>query len=293
MQFAICVWNFEPTQKTVDDWHAQQVTALEPGATFLTTHSEAEIIALGRMCHDAGIRIYACHPPFGGQVDLSQLDETERQKAIPAMVDSLRRARLLGAECAVIHPSGGLIAPEERRARLAQLMRSLEALTPAAQEIGIRLAIENMLPDHLGDHSAEIWHLAEQFDLGICFDTGHAHVTAEGVLPAFRALRKRIIAFHLQDNDRNADRHIQPPYGTIDWPPLVQELRSDNLDFPWSVETSPWNGAGYRLMLAEMKALFTHGLLTVPLGERMVRVVCERCKHYLFGPPDAPQCGCS
>ncbi len=293
MQFAICVWDFEPTQKTVDDWHFQGVEALEPGATFLTTHSEAELERFGQMCRDAGIRIYACHPPFGGDHDLSQIDEAARQKAVLAMVDSLHRAALVGAECAVIHPSSGHIAPQERGGRRSQLERSLEALTPAARQIGVRLALENMLPRQLCDHSAELWALAERFDIGVCFDVGHAHVTEEGMMPAFEAVRERIINFHLQDNDRNADRHIQPPYGTIDWPPLIQEMVGGRFDFPWSVETSPWDGAGYHLMLDEMAALFTRGLLLVPLGERMVNVVCAQCGRYMFGTLDDPQCGCT
>lgn len=293
MQFAICVWDFEPTQKTVDDWHFQGVEALEPGATFLTTHSEAEIERLGQMCRDANIRIYACHPPFGGEVDLSQLDEAARLKAIPAMVDSLRRTALVGADCAVIHPSGGYIAPEERMRRLDQLTRSLEALVSAARQIGVRLALENMLPRHLCDHGAELLALAKRFDIGVCFDAGHAHVTDEGMMPTFEAIRERIITFHLQDNDRNADRHIQPPYGTIDWPPLIQEMIDGPFDFPWSVETAPWDGASYHLMLDEMEALFTRGLLTVPLGERMVHVVCAQCGRYLFGTLDDLQCGCT
>ena len=293
MQFAICIWDFEPAQKTIDDWRAQGVTALEPGAVFLTTHSKAEIAAVGRMCRDAGIRIYACHPPFGGEYDLSLLDEEARHKAVSTITASLRYAAMLGAECAVIHPASGRMPPQERAARTSQLMRSLEALLPVAQENGVRLALENMLPHHLGDHSADLWSLAEQFDTGICLDVGHAHITEEGLMPTLAALRERIITFHLQDNDHNADRHIQPPYGTIDWPPLVRELTTGPFDFPWSVETAPWDGASYRLLLDEMEALFTRGLLTIPLGGSMVNVVCEQCGRYAFGTLDDWSCGCT
>lgn len=295
MQFSICLWDFDPSAKAVDALRADGVTALELGASFLTKHDEAAIQAVGQWCRAAGIRLYACHPPFGGEYDLSLLDEDARQKAVSGMVPALVRAALMGAECAVIHPSSGSVPPEELERRQGQLERSLEVLLRAAEKLNVRLALENMLPGHIGCDSAIIRQIVEAADspfLGVCFDVGHAHLNPGGVLGAFEKLREQIITLHLQDNDGNADRHLQPPYGTVDWAALVPRLIDGRFDFPWSVETAPWNGAGWPLMLREMTALFSVGLLTVSLDGTPVRVICQQCGRYCFGTPQNWSCAC-
>ena len=297
MQFAICEWDFGPAAETIDNWAASGVTAVEPGAVFLTKRTEVETKTAKSLCQAAGIRIYACHAPFGGDYDLSLLDNKARSGAIEAHRQALERAALLGAECIVVHPSGGGISESELPSRQAHLIASLETLIKDAERTGVRLALENMLPNHVGCESKVIRQIVDQFDsplLRVCLDTGHAHLNPEGLLNAFHTLRDRTITFHLQDNDGNSDRHLQPPYGTIHWPALVHEMVSADFDFPWSIETPPWNHAGWQVMLDEMKALFTQGLLTVPLfGDTMVNVLCEQCGRYCFGTLDDWTCACN
>jgi sugar phosphate isomerase/epimerase len=295
MKFAICLWNFEPTEETIDALRVSGVTALEPGAVFLTHYDQATIEAVGGWCRAAGIDVYVCHAPFGGANDLSLLDEDARRQAVANAKESLARVAWMGAKCVVIHPSGGDMETEKRERHGEQLMRSLDSLVKTAENIGIRLALENMLPHHLGDTCAEILEIVGHFNspwLGICFDTGHAHLSPDGVIGMFQGLRDRIIAFHLQDNDGNHDRHLQPPYGTIDWAVFTRELQGNGFDFPWSIETPPWNGGGWDVMLREVAALFSTGLLAVPLGDTKIHVVCQQCGRYCFGTPENWFCGC-
>lgn len=294
-EFAVCVWNLAPTKVTVTSLQSFGVTALEPGAPFLTGNDEETISAVGAWCQSAGIRVYVCHTPFGGEYDLSLADEEARQQAVAAVAQSIVRAALVGAECAVIHPSSGGITPETRDHRYAQLARSLEDLLGTAERTGVRLALENMLPDHLGDTSNEVLDLVERLDshwLGVCLDTGHAHLNPEGVINAFQTLKERIITFHLQDNDRNHDRHLQPPYGTIDWDRFAQVCRTEDFAFPWSVEAGAWNGAGWDVLLREMDGLFAGKWMTVSWQGRSVRILCERCGRYGFGTSEQWTCGC-
>jgi sugar phosphate isomerase/epimerase len=295
MRFAVCLWDFEPEASLVGSLRASGVTALEPGADFLTRHDDAAIEAVGGWCRSAGIDIHACHAPFGGENDLSLLDEGARQQAVARVEQALARAASMGAACVVVHPSSGGISDEDRAERRAQLVRSLASLIGASQRIGIRLALENMLPHHIGDTGAEIMAIVNRFDspqLGVCLDVGHAHLNPEGVMGAFRVLRERIITFHLQDNDGNNDRHLQPPYGTIDWAAFARACRPQEFQFPWSVEAPTWKGADWSVMLREMQALFSEGLLAVPLGDVEVNAICRRCGRYVFGTAEASFCGC-
>ena len=197
-------------------------------------------------------------------------------------------------ECLVIHP-GRRCPEDEIPERTDRLYTSLEALVPAAQKAGVRLALENMLPAHVGSTSAGVRRIVDDFDspsLGICFDTGHAHVNGEPVVDAWETMRDRIISFHLADNDGHKDQHSQPPYGTIGWEDFGRACQTVGYAFPATVEAPPWDRASSGMLLREVQALFAGQWPTFRLGGREARAICPRCGHYLFGPADAPFCAC-
>jgi sugar phosphate isomerase/epimerase len=294
MEFALGIWFLDPSDQAIAALAAMGVTAIEFGPSFLLESEEAAIESAAGRYRAAGIRFYSCHAPFGDEEELSRLDESGRVKALDTHLCSLSRAALAGVECMVIHP-GRRCPEDEIPARRERLYASLEALVPAAQKAGVRLALENMLPAHVGSESADVRRIVDDFDspwLGVCFDTGHAHVNEEGVGVAFETLRDRIIAFHLADNDGHKDQHSQPPYGSIDWRALVPALRAMDVQHPVTVEAPPWGRASSGTLLHEMQALFAGELLTLTVGDRTVRAICDRCRHYVYGTPQAPSCAC-
>ena len=294
MEFAVGIWNPDPSDGAIDALRAEGITAIEFGPPFLLQEDKGALISAAERYHAAGIRFYACHSPFDEEADLSQTDEEARQNALAIQMRALAHAALAGAECMVIHPSRRC-PDKEVPQRTDRLYASLETLLRAAQETGVRLALENMLPAHVGSQSADVRTIVGEFDspyLGVCFDTGHAHVNEEGVHAAFEALRDRIIAFHLADNDGHKDQHSQPPYGTIDWSAFVPAFRAMDFAHPATVEAPPWGRASSGVLLREVEALFAGEWPTFRLGGREVRAICHRCGHYLFGPLDAPFCAC-
>ena len=294
MRFAICQWYPDLSYEAIESMRADGVTALEPGPSFLLDRDDATLKAEARRLQDAGIRVYSYHAPFHGSCDLSGLDDGERTTGVATLVTVLRRAATAGVECLVIHPSRRVL-PEERSQRWRQLYASLETLVLEAESVGVRLALENMLPGYLGAEATSIRRVVDDFDspfLGVCFDTGHAHLNEGGVPEAFAILRERIINFHLQDNDGNSDRHLQPPYGTIDWEALAPQVRSLEFAYPAAVEAAPWNEATWGMLLREVHTLFTQGRLTLRLGNSLVRVICKQCGRYRMGTPEEWYCGC-
>jgi sugar phosphate isomerase/epimerase len=294
-QFAISQWTPDISAEAIESLQEQGVCALEPGPSFLFDHDEGTIREAATRYRSAGICLYSCHAPFGGDNDLSLLEEEKRQKALEKHVTALKRAALAGVSCLVIHPSGGLGKPEERPQRREQLYRSLETLIEAARAAWVQLALENMLPGHVGCESTVIQRIVEHFDspfLGVCFDTGHAHLNPEGVDAAFANLKERTITFHLQDNDGNRDVHLQPPYGTIPWASFARAFNAQDFLHPAAVEAGPWNGASWGTLLREIGALFSEGVVTLALGAQEVEVICTRCGRYGFGTPERWSCGC-
>ena len=295
MQFAICHWKQDLTDEHVTTLVADGVKVIEVGAPLLM--ADAKVVeAAGKRCREAGIQVYSTHAPFGGESNLSATDEEKWQKAIDNHEKALAAAAILGARCMVIHPGAGNVTESENEERLIeQLLRALDRLLKRAEGHGIRLALENMLPAHLGDRSEVILRAVEHFSspyLGVCFDIGHARLTDEGDVATFLALRKWIITFHLQDTDGTHDCHIQPPYGVVNWEEFIPAFKAFEWPFPIVVETQPWGGARWKVLLREMEALFSVGLLTVPLGDTNVHPRCARCGHYCFGTVDDWFCAC-
>ncbi len=295
MQFAICHWKEDLTDEQAAELAVDGVTAVEIGSPVLMA-GEERVAAVAERCRAAGIRIYSTHAPFGGESNLSALDDEKWHKALVNHEQALAATAVLGGECMVIHPGSGRLSKEESEEKLlARLMRALDHLLRIAQERGIRLALENMLPAYLGDRSEVILRVVDHFSspfLGVCFDIGHARLTDEGDVPTFLALRERVIAFHLQDTDGTHDCHVQPPYGVVHWEEFIPRFKDFDWPFPVVVETQPWGGARYSVLLREMDALFTVGRLTVSLGNTSVYPVCARCGHYCFGTTEEWQCAC-
>jgi sugar phosphate isomerase/epimerase len=296
MDFVTCLWDIPYTApETIARLAFGGVSAIEPEPDFLFENDDAALAEAGIRFTEAGIRVYSCHAPFGTRDDLSDADPASRAGTLNRHRIAIERTAEAGGSVLVIHPSTK-IPEKDRPLRREMLNRSLETLIPAAEKAGLVLALENMLKGQLCDRSHELLEIIEYFDspvLGACFDTGHFHVTGEGVADAFAVLSERIIHFHLQDNDTSRDLHLQPPYGTIDWHSFIDAVKQKQYDFPFTVEAFPWNGGTWKDLLREIRALFDTGILTIQLDGREVRMMCRKCGRYCFGTADNWFCGCS
>ena len=194
----------------------------------------------------------------------------------------------------IVHP--GRHASGDDIPRMEEILpSSLEEVLKTAERTGVKLALENMLPEHPGYSSETVREIVEGINspfLGVCFDTGHAHVNREGEIAAFDNLKDLIIAFHLQDNDSTRDMHLQPPYGTVNWDKLVPMIKELNFQDPMAVEAMPWGGASFGMLLKEIKALFGDGLVEVVLDGFKARAICPLCGRYMFRSGDGWFCGC-
>ena len=116
-------------------------------------------------------------------------------------------------------------------------LSSIEHLHAFARPLGVKVLLENTpneisAPEKLA-HLVETLHLD---DLGVCFDSGHAH--AQNVVEeAWKKLQPYVRSTHMHDNKRDKDEHLFPGEGSIDWkqamallnqaphrPPLLLEI---------------------------------------------------------------------
>lgn len=297
MKLAVCIWDLKTPDETIRDLAANDLEFVELGPDFFMAQDEQTIRETTAKFEDAGISIFAGHAPFvGPEANLSSLNTAERQKAVENHKKMLHRAALAHSRHIVVHPGQHADLPDiPKMERLVKI--SLEELLPVAEETGVKLAVENMPPEYPCWSSRILRDLVEDFSsewIGACFDTGHAHMGPQrGVAEAFKTLRDVIIAFHVHDNDGTWDRHMQPPYGTIDWVSFAKILKEVSFDDPISIEALPWTGSTWRTELREMEALFTSGQLLIKQNGRDIRPMCTKCGHYLFGTEGNSFCGCN
>ena len=195
---------------------------------FLDFRDDAHPKQIRRWLDLMGFEAVCLHTSAMGLLDLASPDEAVRSFAAQELGLMPRVCELLGVPVMVVHPGdarGGDASWDEQYDRLA---RSLSVVLPEAERLGLRIALENLLP---GSLSSDIGVLIEQVDrlghplVGICLDTGHAHVSGFDIVEAVSAIGPRLFALHVHDNDGTADQHRPPLAGTIEWTGFVAALQ--------------------------------------------------------------------
>ncbi len=205
----------------------------------------------------AGVVLDSYHLPFAAEDDIASFYETVRRRAVDNMLRHMERAALLGCRVVIQHPStsrydAGLEGLDNY---LRQASRSLETLLPRAGELGLKIAVENMLPgettaagtpgERFGSRPEHLARLAAQLPhpaLGFCLDTGHALVAGSpaGAHGFFAAMQPRLVAFHLADNAGDRDSHLAPGHGLVDWHTLFRAVAALGYAECMCIEAAPF-----------------------------------------------------
>jgi len=197
---------------------------------------------LGQWFSDFNIQLHSLHAPLSSETGsgrrggfMISVAYRERRWRIDSM-DEIKRA-LEVAERApfrylVLHL--GLEGEEYSLDKFDAAFTSVEHLRIFAKERGVRLLLENTVSE-LGNpaHLLEFLNYTRLNDVGICFDTGHAHLTG-GALEGLGTLKERMVTVHLHDNHGEKDEHMLPMLsapggvdrgkGGIDWFRLIAEI---------------------------------------------------------------------
>lgn len=249
-----------------DEWGKRLVK--EPG--FYTT-------LLGWL-RESGMKIFECHGLWSIAYDLNITDRPRRRAMIEEHKLCMEYAADLGCRTYVMHI--GAFDCYYKDTTLEEMRRlaveSLEKLIPAAEKLGIIIAIENSFePSNTPD---EVLYFLNYFNtpvLGCCFDTGHANIMAKtpgkdpakyasymnvcwknGVVEeadAFGKLAPHIVTSHLHDNDGYGDAHNLPGTGTIDWKTLIPALKNCPRIVSMQNETS---AGAYHVSIAKLCRTF-------------------------------------
>lgn len=182
----------------------------------------------------SGVPLHSVHAPLYADYDWGRagappvnIASTDRATRIEAM-DEIKRAIELAEQIPfrflIQHIGLPNEAFDERKFEAA--MTSVEHLRAFAKPLGVRVLLEN-IPNELSmpERLVEFIRTAHFDDVGVCFDTGHAHMMGN-VAEAFETVKTHIHSTHVHDNTKDKDSHLWPGDGTINWKQTLELLSS-------------------------------------------------------------------
>ncbi|HEX67478.1 MAG TPA: sugar phosphate isomerase/epimerase [bacterium] len=231
-------------------------------------------------------RVVSLHAPLSSGMDISSSNARERKLTLIKLRVFLEDFAN-GEYILVLHPGGKLKKGEKEGEREKYMFKSIEELLKWSEIYRFRIALENLPPGYVGDNEKILGKILQTFPhprLGLCIDTGHAHLT--GNLKELLAnFKERIFILHVHDNNGWSDQHFPPPYGVIPWDEILPLIPRD---VPLVVEALPWGKSSISRMLEEVQALFT-GKIVQSEG---VFLKCKKCGHFLIEKGDNWSCLC-
>jgi sugar phosphate isomerase/epimerase len=194
----------------------------------LDYHDLDAVAAAKRRIDELDLEPYSLHAPFADDIDITSLDAERRRHARDELMRAADAAGRLGVRYLVIHPGpekGGF--PEhERLPRMENAADVLTEVSDACRQRDMALVLENMLPHLFSGRVRELlWILGalETIDVGVCLDTGHAHLAGDLRTIAHK-LSGHLWMMHATDNHGRQDDHLPPGEGQIDWRRLLRQM---------------------------------------------------------------------
>lgn len=219
--------------------------------------NESAVNAIARVVERLPLDVYSVHCAFSTPSeqawDISQADAGGRATALSRRMRVIASAAVLGARHVIVHPG----VRDRGKDRLARCRESLAQLVETAREHGMRIAVENLPPDHLGGSLEEITWILDGLDpevAGFCLDTGHAMLGQDDPCDYIRGLGDRLCAIHWHTNNRKEDAHLFPGADQTDWGDFFAALDEVEYDRPVTIEAVPPETTALEYAVREARA---------------------------------------
>lgn len=203
-------------------------------------------VALAEWLDDTRLRLHSMHAPIAAKyvngkwengLSLASADEARRKAAVEESLATLDVAAAIPYNVLVVHCGVPVPYAQAGDNSRGALVKSLEELSPVAQQYGVRIAIE-VIPNELSTASALVELIESEIEavgLGICMDVGHARMMGD-VVDAIETCSGHVITTHLHDNRGRSDDHLVPGKGVIDWEAALLAFQKVGYDGVWMLE---------------------------------------------------------
>ncbi len=185
------------------------------------------------------------HPYYYDLLVSSELCEEKYEFAIKQAVIASGK---LGASWCALHPRSSISSGFLTLKSLEDNKKAFSEYLECAIKYNTGIAAENLpifpgLWPAMPFYSSDYYDLCELADslgdshVGICWDTGHAHLMHFDQAEAIKFLGNRIKCTHVHNNYRKEDQHYPPDNGNIEWDKVMSAFASVGYDGPLTLET--------------------------------------------------------
>ena len=195
------------------------------GSDYLYTEDEIDQIA--RWLRSYELTVNDLHASSGERNHYYAENEDIRLAGLQLVKNRIHMAERLGTDVIVLHLPRQPDEADKNVAFWEAVHRSMDILISYARERSVRIAFENLLSNHAT--LEQVLAAYNPSDVGICYDPGHGNIDGGG-LDFAEAVKDRLIAFHLNDNDSSADQHRLIFSGTVDWDRLAKIIAASAYD---------------------------------------------------------------
>ena len=189
----------------------------------LTKEAQAEQI------RKAGLDIENAHL-LPDKVNHIWYDTLDGQATFESYLSDLNGLAKHNIQVAVLHPSSGVDAPPVSDIGLHRI----RALAERAEQLGVRIALENMRNTHI------LAHLLDSISspaLGFCYDSGHDFIWSPAPYELLKKYKDRLFAIHLHDNMGKSDDHLPPGSGLVNWDIVRFEIEDSVYSGAYTLES--------------------------------------------------------
>lgn len=171
------------------------------------------------------------------QRNLVAKDEAQRAASIQYVKDIITMVKELDGEMVSVVPGtvGKIIPDGTPEEEWKWAVESMKECYDFAEKSGVMLGIEpiNRFETYFINRGDQALALAEAVgeNCGVCLDIFHMNIEEDNYYDMIKRAKDRLVGFHVADNNRMA-----PGMGTLDWPKIVDTLKSIGFDGALSVE---------------------------------------------------------
>ncbi len=227
--------------------------------SHLDYHNRPVVHEAAQQLADLRMEPFSFHAPFRENIDITSLDARQRDLSLNELLVAADSAAIMGVRNFVIHPGpdrSGRPPESEYRRRMENAANALARVAAHCRRLGLQLVLENMLPHLLFGQSSDVmWIMGAIRDLnvGICLDTGHAHIAGD-LYSAAPKLSGNLKMVHINDNHGHRDEHLPPGKGSVDWVRVVRQLKEISFAGGMILELSADNAEADQILLRAREA---------------------------------------
>ncbi len=155
------------------------------------------------------------HVPVGKDFDITSKHADTRMGAVCNVANTMHAARVLGVRTVVLSATHAL--PSSHGSDTKSLIHGLEGLIETAENMGINLALRNLI-DHRSLESLAA--ALEEYDsprFGLCYDTALDLLADHEPYALLDQYGDRLKAVLFSDTDGKVARNLAPFTGIVDW----------------------------------------------------------------------------